>query len=185
MSYWFPDDNNQMLTSVQYEVRFSIIGFLYICPAERYQECARFVDVETELSKRIRESFENSFYIRNLDPIYDLLAAYFRFKVYPSGQLPLFDEGKTIHDIYSEDWMRFYYAEVRNISKDRINAVSLIKSVVYFNEPTGLRAHEEVLARLKEKYQMVREKIVLPDSLIQERLEEEEKRKFSKATQDL
>lgn len=185
MSYWFPDDNNYLLTSVQYEVRFSIIGFLFVHPAERYQECARFVDVETELSKKIREAFQSSFFITNLDPIYDLLAAYFRFRTNPSGQLPLFDGGKTIQEIYSEDWLNFYYPEVRKISEDRVCAVNLIKSVVYHEEPSGWNAYQEVFDRLKGKYPMVRERKLLPDTLIKEQLEEEERKRFSRPTRFL
>lgn len=185
MSYWFPDDNNEILTSVQYEVRNDVIGYLFINPAERYRTNARFVEVYTELYERIGEAFINSFYLKNLYPIYNLLAAYFRFTTNPSGQLPLFDGGQSIRDFYSGAWRDFYYPEVQKISEDGVCAVNLIKSVVYYNEPSGLNAHEEVLARLKEKYCMVREKLVFPEFLIQERFEEEERKKFGLPTRCL
>lgn len=185
MSNWFPDDNNEILTSVQYEVSNEIIGYLFIAPAECYRINAGFVEVHTELSKKIGEALNNSFFLKNLYPIYNLLAAYYRFTINPSGQLPLFDGGQSIRDIYNRAWRDFYYPEVQKISEDGVCAVNLIKSVVYYNEPSGLNAHEEVLARLKEKYCMVREKLVFPDFLIQERLEEEERKKFGLPTRCL
>lgn len=182
MSIWFPDDNNYILQKVQIENKSAMIGFLFEHPANRYLWASRLLETETELSILVKDSLNSRIFIKNLIPVYDLLSAYYRFSINPSGQLPLFNEGRPIEEIYCEDWSFFYYPEVKKISEDERCAVNLIKSVVFFGEDSGLRAREDLLKRLEQKYPMVRRRELLPDLLIQQLLQEEEEKKFSKPT---
>jgi hypothetical protein len=186
MNYWFPDDENKQLYSVQLSVQSSMISYLFECPAKIYREYAQFLEVETELLKKIyqknNEPYYHNYNNRWLYSIYGLLAAYYRFTKNPSGQLPLFSGDRTIEDIYREDWGYFYYPEVRKISEDEVCGVNLIRAVVYNAEDFGMNASKIVLERLKQKYPMTRKREVLPEFLMAEKLDEEEKKRFNQPT---
>jgi len=116
----------------------------------RYWDALRLVRVETELAKRLRHM--DSFDHRVLQAAHDKIAAYYRYKHDPRGQMPLpFDE-LTYEQHLEIGWRRFFVEEAERLAGIDWIAIPILTAVAYQNTPQGYQAEDELMARLEEEY---------------------------------
>jgi hypothetical protein len=154
MSRWFEGDDNALLMKVQVDTTSSLIGYLFEYPASRYLNALYIIGEQTDLGNKIREHLyrkQDQYFTRYLHSIYDYICAHYRFFVLTPGTLP-FIEKTTEYENQTKNWIDYYRSFVQDICSDNTLSLNLIKAVVYYDYEAGVKAEQDALDHIKEKY---------------------------------
>ncbi len=136
---YFPNDNNDLIKSIQLHSQDILAAELFIQPAQRYLSACRLLQVETSYLPIIAGLLaDEPIPIHYLHNPYNHIAAYYR-KVYDKlAQLPLpLIEGDPYETSLKQKWTWYFFEQVHEISRDDRLARLLIQSVlqIYITVP--------------------------------------------------
>ena len=116
----------------------------------RYWDAVRLVRVGTELARRLHDM--KRFDLRVLQDAFDMIAAYYRCKHDPRGQMLLpFDE-LTYEQHLEIGWRRFFVEEGERLAGINWIARAILTAVAYQNTPQGHQAEKDLMAAPREEY---------------------------------
>lgn len=141
---YFKGDTNETLKWIQHDAYSKLVGYLFKYPKERYLKSAKLVGINTALAEKAKsvQSFDH----RVLQMPHDILAAWFRYKNYPNGQLLLFPDGDSYEDHLLGKWAAFFHNTVRELAETYNDfVISSLKAVCYENTPLGYLAEDQLL----------------------------------------
>ena len=141
---YFKGDTNETLKWVQHDAYPKLVGYLFKYSEERYLKSSKLVGIETALAEKTKsvQSFDH----RVLQMPHDILAAWFRYKNYPDGQLLLFPDGNSYEGHLLGKWAAFFHNTVRELVETYNNfVISSLKAVCYENTALGYLAEDQLL----------------------------------------
>lgn len=150
VSKCFPGDENRILKWIQHDHYGQMIGHLFVFAKTRYFRALQFVSVDTELAKKLRG--KDSFDHRVLQEAHDIIAANFRFRFDPGGQMILPFEDMSYKEYLKNSWIKFSIEEGEQLAKDDITARMILTAVGYENTEIGYQAEKELEQNLIDRY---------------------------------
>lgn len=151
----FPADTNATLKAVQFRLYGEMLLRLYSRPRDRYLDACRLVQIDTDLSTRLRSM--DGFDHRTLQEIHDLVAAWFRFSQDDGGQLRLCETEEAYQDRLAAEWRTFFEEEVGRLSSDDEFARDVLVAAAFGNTDRGYAAEAQLREILKERYRAMKQ----------------------------
>ena len=148
----FPGDENQFLKRLQNNHDGQMIVHLVEIAKIRYLRAIQFVGVDTELAKKIRGKYR--FERQVIIEAYDIIAANFRFRFDPGGQMILPFKDTSYEEYLENSWIKFFYEEAKELADDDITAKMILTAVGYENTEIGLQAKKNLEIILQERYEI-------------------------------
>ena len=146
----FPNDNNQALKNVQFDLYGALMGYLYSYARERYLNAVRLVGIDTELAAIVRD--KQSFDHRVLQDAHDRIAAFYRFAHDDGGQLGLGMDFQKYEDALREKWSSFLHEETRSLAQNDAINLAILGAAAYQNTEQGYAHEGRLLELLRERY---------------------------------
>ena len=148
----FPGDENPILMGIQRDRSGQMIGHLFEFAKIRYFRAIQFVGVDTELAKKLRgkEWFDH----RVLQEAHDIIAANFRFRFDPGGQMILPFEDMSYKEYLAISWIKFFIEEAKELAEYDITAKMILTAFGYENTEIGLQAEKNLEIILQERYEI-------------------------------
>lgn len=147
---YFTGDSNDILKKVQNDAYYKMLERLYHYPKERYLSSLRLIGVKTELAKQMECA--ETWNIHILMPVYDRIAAYFRFTRGGKGQMLLQLQDKLYEDLLWQLWVEYYDREVKSISMVDSITIGVLSACSYGQTKQGLAALEHLNSLMKDRY---------------------------------
>jgi len=146
----FPGDENPILMGIQRDRSGQMIVHLFGFAKTRYFRAIQFVGVDTELAKKLRgkDSFDH------LQEAHDIIAANFRFRFDPGGQMILPFEDTSYEEYLKISWIKFFIEEAKELAEYDITAKMILTAVGYENTEIGLQAEKNLGIILQERYEI-------------------------------
>lgn len=148
----FPGDENPILMGLQRDRSGKMIGHLFGFAKIRYFRAIQFVDVDTELAKKLRG--KDGFDHRVLQEAHDIIAANFRFRFDPGGQMILPFEDTSYEEYLKISWIKFFIEEAKELAEYDITARMILTAVGYENTEIGIQAEKKLEQLLQERYEI-------------------------------
>jgi len=146
----FPGDENPILMKLQHDHYGQMIGHLFRFAGIRYLRSIQFVGVETELAEKVRGKVG----FDHLQEAHDIIAANFRFRFDPGGQMILPFEDVSYEEYLAISWNKFFIEEAKELAEDDITAKMILTAVGYENTEIGLQAEKNLEIILQERYEI-------------------------------
>ena len=157
---------NPDLVKAQHELYWELVGHLYYYARERYLRAVRFLGVETELYRRVKE--KDSLDHRVLQPIHDEIAGYYDHK-FDTAQRSLeeipgySDPRPSKWQLFRTDnlpyeqklrmqWCDYFHRQARELAEIDSFAQAILTAVAYQNTEQGYDAEGFLLTTIKERY---------------------------------
>ena len=148
----FPGDENRILKWLQHDHYGQMIGHLFGFAKIRYFRAIQFVGVDTELAKKLRG--KDWFDHRVIQEAHDIIAANFRFRFDPGGQMILPFEDMNYEEYLAISWNKFFIDEAKELTKYDITARLILTAVGYENTEIGVQAEKLLEQLLRERYEI-------------------------------
>ncbi len=148
----FPGDENPILIKLQHDHYIQILDHLFRFAEKRYLRSIQFVGVDTELAKKLRG--EDELDHRVIQEAHDIIAANFRFRFDPGGQMILPFEDTSYKEYLAISWIKFFIEEAKELAEYDITARMILTAVGYENTEIGLQAEKNLEIILQERYEI-------------------------------
>jgi hypothetical protein len=129
-----------------------MIGHLFGFAKIRYFRAIQFVSVDTELAEKLRG--KDGFDHRVIQEAHDIIAANFRFRFDPGGQMILPFEDTSYEEYLKISWIKFFVEEAKELAEYDITARMILTAVGYENTEIGLQAEKNLEIILQERYEI-------------------------------
>lgn len=146
----FPGDENTILMGIQDYHYGEMIGHLFRFAGIRYLRAIQFVGVDTELAEKVRGKVGFDL----LQEAHDIIAANFRFRFDPGGQMILPFEDTSYEEYLKISWIKFFIEEAEELAEYDITAQMILTAVGYENTEIGYQAEKKLEQLLQERYEI-------------------------------
>lgn len=156
----FMGDYNGVLTNVQRGTYWTLLPYLYRYSKDIYLRAVHYTNVETDLSRKIRdvEIFDDQI----LHSAYYKIAAYYRYR-YPDklGQLVLpfvapdldnLSLEEILDKIYEREWCSYWYEEVKSLAEEPIIVRTILTAIASEVYEDSIDAEDMLMELLHDRY---------------------------------
>lgn len=162
----FPNDDHNLLKAVQLKRYYLSIGNLFYYSRERYITAARLMQVHREEVPKL--AFTYSFDDFLLEEAHDIIAAYFRCKVDPHGQMPIPFDGRSYPQFLVDSWEEYFVLQAKKIGEHDVYPRLIAKIVSGGILEEVKKEKDELETMLREDYTLEEELTDESDSFIKD-----------------